>query len=369
MAIERSERTRTDGRHGFRLGLALGLATLVTASGPVRAEAPATPRADKPKPGSAQAADLVEQEQPVACDGKAAGKLLAAMAERGFAELGLLYLRRYHELCGPHLRPHLAETLANREALLHFQRDDDDACLQALAGSVGHNATTEWNRALCGGPCTLEAGKCAAVADARKAALAARALRAKRRPLTRALCQECKPTEPCAAEQHSPSGNTTLALAWDLKSAQEVVDGVAGAAFSLHYAGDINGDGLGDVVVVTRRRVQLSEYLYGRAFWDGTRKDRAIPALTFKVLLGCGARNEWKTVWRQDTARAPYSPSVGADEPGDRLDEFDLRVEQKPGSDIPSVCIYKGGPTCAFCSNAPMRCLDLSAWRKIAAQP
>lgn len=118
------------------------------------------------------------------------------MDRKGFRDQARRFLQKYRGACAERLSPEARVALANDEALLHFHDDDDVACLHALAALPEPAAgATVWNRALCGGACTLPPARCEAAAKTRGKALAGRELRAKRRQVTQALCWDCKPGE------------------------------------------------------------------------------------------------------------------------------------------------------------------------------
>jgi len=324
------------------------------------------------KAQSGKLPEQVELEQPVECDPKKARKLVAGMDQRGFHRQGIGFIRKYWDTCGARMSSEFKEALTNDEALLNFHRDDDAACVKALSGLVPPvSNSTAWNRALCGDPCTLDAAKCTSVLAARKKAVGERAMRAKRQQITQSLCWDCKPGMPC---KPPTKGNRPIragiALGWDLKSARNVGGGEVSRPYPLHWTGDLNGDGIGDVVTIRRDKTNLYQYLSGREAWDGERKDRIIPYKIFDVRIGCGLNNEFKDVWSEETAREPYAPRPG-DEPGKTLDGFELRIEKKPHTDLPSVCIYSTDPVCTTpsCQEPPIQCLDLSKWEEVGRSP
>jgi hypothetical protein len=321
------------------------------------------------KAATGKSPEQVEQEQAVSCDSKKARGLIANMDQRAFRDQGLRFIQKYRDTCGKRMTPEFKESLANDEALLHFHGDDDAACTRALSElTAAVSDSTAYNRTLCGGPCTLDAGKCASALDARKKALAGRALRTKRREVTESFCWVCPPGKPCKAQ---PKGerrlaNSGRAVSWDLKSARYVGGGDVDKPYKLLWAGDLNGDGIGDLINVRRDKTHLYDYLYGREAWDGDTKDYVIPFKIFEVELGCGRNNQFRNIWTEETARAPYAPEVGTGEPGDSLEDFDLRIEKRPNTDIPFACIYNSAPTCTPkpCQDPPLKCLDLSEWEK-----
>jgi hypothetical protein len=159
------------------------------------------------------------------------------------------------------------------------------------------------------------------------------------------------------------------AFRWDLKSARYVGGGNIEKPFKLYWTGDLNGDGIGDFITVTRDKARLYEFLYGTKLWETDRKDHSIPYKIFGVQIGCGVYGKFKEVWREETSREPYGPSPG-DDP-ENLEAFEIRIEKEPSSEIPSVCIYStaGGCTARTCLDPPVRCLYLSKWETVAAPP
>jgi hypothetical protein len=313
----------------------------------------------------------VELDQKVDCNPRQARRLVASMDQRGFQEQAIRFIQKYRETCGGQMSLERKEALANDEALLHFHRDVDADCLKSLAAfTEAPLASTAWNRALCGGPCTMDAAKCASVQDARKKALAARALRAKRREVTQARCWRCKAGAACRPPMKGDHPiNSGVALDWDLKSARAVGSGKIGKPYKVHWTGDLNGDGIGDFVTVRADKARLHDFLYGTLAWEGKVKDRAVRTKLFNVMIGCGANNEFENIWSENTASESYLPT--GDIPDGDLDEFELRIGRNPVSDIPSVCIYSTSGECRTpsCEGKPIECLDLSKWEGAARSP
>lgn len=313
-----------------------------------------------------KAAFEVELDQLVSCKFQQARKTVALMDRKGFRDQARRFLQKYRGACAERLSPEARVALANDEALLHFHDDDDAACLRALAALPEPAAgATVWNRALCGGACTLPSAKCEAAAKTRGKALAGRELRAKRRQVTQALCWDCKPGEPCkppVMDDGKPAKWGT-AIRWDLKSAREVNGrGAVGPARKLRWTGDLNGDGFGDFIVVTRGKSRLSEYVYGTMQWEGGYKDRPIPYKIFEFQIGCGANGQFEQIWKEETNQEPYYRDTGTGEPEFPLDSFDISVDETTGSDTPAVCIESPN---MLVDERP-RCLDLGRWNNTA---
>lgn len=314
----------------------------------------------------AKAAFEVELEQPISCEVKQARKTVAVMDRKGFRDQARRFLQKYRGNCAERLSPEARVALANDEALLHFHDDDDAACLRALAALPEPTAgATVWNRALCGGACTLPPAKCEAAAKTRGKALAGRELRAKRRQVTQALCWDCRPGEPCkppVMDDGKPARWGTV-ISWDLKSARDVNGrGAVGPARKLRWTGDLNGDGFGDFIVVTRGKSRLSEYVYGTMQWEGGYRDRPIPYKIFDVQIGCGANGQFEQIWKEETNQEPYYRDTGTGEPAFPLDSFGISVDETTGSDIPAVCIESPN----MVVDERPRCLDLSRWNSTA---
>ena len=155
-------------------------------------------------------------------------------------------------------------------------------------------------------------------------------------------------------------------LSWDLKSARDVDQvGDVGRQYQLHWTGDLDGDGIGDFIAVTRGKSRLRDYVHGTLQWKGGYKDRPIPYKIFDVRIGCGAIGGFHRLWNEQTNRAPYYRDAGTGEPDFPLDRFDISGEEKTGSDIPSVCIESP----PMHVEAPPYCLDLGRWESVARSP
>jgi hypothetical protein len=307
----------------------------------------------------------VELEQAVSCDPRKARKTIALMDQKGFRDQGRRFIQKYRITCDARMSQEFRVALANDEAVLHFHDDDDMSCMRTLASLPDPvSEATAWNRALCGGTCTLEAGRCASVSDTRQRAIAGRELRTKRRQVTQALCWDCKQGAPCKPPlmKDGRSAGGGIAISWDLKTKRDVaLVGDVGRSSKLHWIGDLNGDGIGDLVVQTEKKVWLHEYVIGNTLAEKLGyKDRPIRYRIFDVWIGCGANADFHNTWTQETNGEPYYRPDSVGLPEVDFDHFDLRVEKKSGSDIPSVCVRDAEST-----GDPVRCLDLSDWENV----
>lgn len=318
----------------------------------------------------------VELEQPVTCDPRKARKTIALLDQRAFREQGVRFVQQYRLHCQQAMSTDQRVALANDEALLRFHWDDDAGCLRALSGIGGPVPdSTAWNRALCGGDCTLEPGECLAVADARRKALAGRPIREQRRQVTRKLCWDCEPGTPCEPpkmKNGKPKGEG-VAFSWNLKTARNVRGGDVGPSYPLYWVGDLNGDGIGDFATVRKEKGDLVDYLIkyvgGTAAWEARMPNRKIPYKTFEVQIGCGADGAFDRMWTQKTDEDPYYQATEKGVPLG-LDEYTIHIDAKPGIDLPSVCIHDSdGCEPKSCKNRPVKCLDLSRWEIAGPRP
>jgi hypothetical protein len=169
--------------------------------------------------------------------------MLAAFDKAGFQGPGIRHADRFLEACGARLSAVDREVIANDIALLHFHRGDDVGCIKALAESAiaagGGRTSTAFNRALCGGACTAtDESTCSSAARARQNALSARDRQAE---ALEAVRKSCAPGAGVVEE---------YVLAADMKKVLALEFG--GSFISrvrLHWAGDLNGDGLGDLIL------------------------------------------------------------------------------------------------------------------------
>ncbi len=313
----------------------------------------------------------VEAEQPMSCDFRRSRKTVALLDRLAFRDRGTRFLERFRSRCGAKLSAEQKLALANDEALLSFHADDDAACLRALS-SVAEpvTGTTAWNRALCGAACTLGPDKCKAAANARNKALSGRPAREMRREITKQLCWSCKPGAPCEPWRLKNGKPVRgVAVAWDLKSARDVEGGDIGKPFPLHWAGDLNGDGIGDFVTVHKEKNQAAHYLSGSMAWDPVVPNPTVTYKVFDVQIGCGTDNAFHNVWTQQTDEGRYYRTEEDQEVPAGLDEYQIRVDIKPNNELPSVCTYDSDDCDAKSCDHPVQCLDLGPWHVDGQRP
>jgi len=298
----------------------------------------------------------IESEQAVPCDPKKARKLVEGMDRLSLREQALRFMAKYHASCGKAAAPKDLEALANDEALVNFHNGNDADCLKTLdAIANASSPASAFNRALCGGTCTLEAPTCTSAADARKKALAERVLREKLRQVTQAYCWRCTAGKTCTAprrdEIYRGSFGESHALNWDLKPFS---DGVRGR---YNWIEDINGDGIGDLMFEERNvQEDLSSYaLDGIAKWPDIKYRR------FTVYVGCG-ESRYMVVFDASTNREPYTDHASATGP---WDDYALRITDKTTTPIKSTCVYEDHDikcTKTKCDGKAVECADLHQW-------
>lgn len=290
-----------------------------------------------------------DMEQDVPCDLGKARQTAARLDKAGFGDSALRLIAKYRQTCAKNRPPAEEVALANDQALIHFHRGDDGSCVKALTGISDDVVGTAFNRALCGGPCSLDPITCAKAAEARKKAMVSRALQKKLRERTQAWCAS-----------HSPED--TGLPAWDLPTnpgwaAQPRDSG------KLIWAGDINGDGLGDLV----------ERWDG--YWEDTSNaalDNALPrgALTsvrwkaYRVSIGCPKVGLFVQVMERNT-EFDKDPLDHPDQPDDKTA---IRMLDQPGRTIRSVCVYPSRNlkcSATKCNREPDQCADLAEWEEI----
>jgi hypothetical protein len=296
-----------------------------------------------------------DSEQTVSCDFKKARQLVEKLDRAAFGDSALRLIAKYRNTCAKEITPPVAEAVANDEALVHYHRGDDAACLKALSGLPADSPGTAFNRALCGGPCSVDAGKCGAAGEARKKTIAARVLQAKLRARTLAWCAGHEP-----AAVGRPAWDLTGTTAWKANPTGE-------REGSIIRAGDMNGDGIGDLI-------------FG---WDDEWKDTSSAALNgyarptirwkaFSVTIGCGQVGDYHEVLARNTQLGNQAMGPDLDESDDNIG---IGVVERPKSTVRSVCIYATKNvkcTRAKCNSQPENCADLSEWEKAesaAAQP
>ncbi len=290
-----------------------------------------------------------DSEQAVSCDFKKARELVTKLDKAAFRDSALRLITKYRRVCGKEITSDVAEALTNDEAMVNYHRGDDALCVKGLSGLPTPDSTgTAFNRALCGGPCSLGATKCATANEARRNAIAARAAQSKLRAQTLAWCSSHPPDE----DRGLPAWDLTGTTAWKGNPTGER-DG------RIVWAGDINGDGLGDLV-------------FG---WDGRWEDLSSSGLNgyglptvrwnaFSVTIGCGRLGDYREILGRNTELNYNDPQVD-------LEASDVNtsvgVVERPGSAIRSVCIYptrKVMCTRTKCNSKPEECADLSDWEK-----
>jgi hypothetical protein len=295
-----------------------------------------------------------EAEQPVPCEPGKARKLIENMDKHAFGEQALRFIAKYRADCSKALQPPALESLANDEAFVRFHSDDDAGCLKVLDSVVGPaSPATAYNRALCGGPCSLEPAKCASAVEARKKALVGRGLRAKLRETSRAFCWYCNPGKPCnPPPRDQVSRSVYPVLSWDLKTFRWVGGGKVERESDGHDAmeprhvywkGDLNGDGIGDFISVDRREFYVylgdGRGFYGLRFTDDANRLNSLFEGVLNGVRGGG-----------------FAPT-----------DLVIRVFEKPGSAVKAACIFSDGRAkCARkgCNDDPLGCADLSAWEQ-----
>jgi hypothetical protein len=306
----------------------------------------------------------VEGEQQVPCNLNRARKLISGMDQAFFQDQALRFIEKYRADCKQAAAPAGKMALANDEALVHFHKDDDAACLHALdaaAPTEPHDVeTSAFNRALCGGACTLNASQCASAAALRQKALEARRVRTKLRARMQEHCWDCREGKPCEPwPRDAVTRWGSVAVVWDLKTIRELGLRGSGFPYKLLWAGDLNGDGLGDFVYSTRELYQdLSN-----AGLDGY-GDKPFRYLKFSAHMSCGVYGKYVVSAIFQTDRRPYTNGTYDLKP----DQFSLAVTEKPGSTIKSICVYPSRKlkcTRTECNEKPIECEDFSEWERI----
>lgn len=179
-----------------------------------------------------------DSDQTVPCDIKKARQWILKLDKAAFGDSALRLVAKCRSTCAKDITTDIAESLANDEALVHYHRGEDALCLKTLAGLPAPDSPgTAFNRALCGGTCSLNAAKCAAANEARRKALAGRAVQAKLRAKTLAWCSSHPPDE----DRGLPAWDLTGTTAWQDSPTGERKGRIV-------WAGDVNGDGLGDLI-------------------------------------------------------------------------------------------------------------------------
>ncbi len=236
-----------------------------------------------------------DSDQTVPCDFKKARQLVTKLDKAAFRDSALRLITKYRRTCGKEITPDVAEALAKDEAMVNYHRGDDASCIRCLSGLPAPDAPgTAFNRALCGGPCSLGATKCATANEARRKAIAARAAQSKLRAQTLAWCSSHPPDE----DRGLPAWDLTGTTAWKGNPTGER-DG------RIVWAGDINGDGLGDLV-------------FG---WDGRWEDLSSSGLNgyglptirwnaFSVTIGCGRLGDYREILGRNTELNYNDPQV-----------------------------------------------------------
>ena len=285
---------------------------------------------------------------PVSCGIKKARQLIRTMDDAAFRVQALRYIAQYRTTCGSELSATDAATLATDEAIVRFHGDDDAGCLQALAGAADSPATA-FNRALCGGPCTMEPAKCSAAADARRKAVAERPLREALRERTKAYCWDCKPGKPCEVpplEQRPVWGQDKVA--WESESTVYLSQkGKVETDSPIVWAGDLNADGIGNLLFVYHTiepdmsSAAMNGYSLGPTdIW------------TVEVKVGCGSPERYARVW--------------LDEHLLNGDDFAVESDTSERGAIKRVCVHPDAtPDNKVLASPPRNCFDFSEWRKV----
>jgi hypothetical protein len=297
-----------------------------------------------------------DSEQTVSCDFKKARQLAEKLDRAAFGDSALRLIAKFRNTCAKEITPPVAEALADDEALVQYHRGDDAACLKALSRLPAPDSPgTAFNRALCGGPCSLDAGKCGAASEARKKAIAARAVQAKLRAKTLVWCAS-----------HKPDGEAGMP-AWDLTGTTNWKDSHSVRKGRIVWVGDMNGDGVGDLVFGWEDK------------WEDTSSAAlngyALPTIrwkAFSAVVGCGRIGDYREVFGWNTEIENQSG-------GPDLEESDYNISigvvERVDSTIRSICIYPSKAvkcTRTKCNGKPNECADLSEWEKAekaAAKP
>jgi hypothetical protein len=229
-----------------------GAACEAVGPGCARGAAQRKKRLDPPIP----AVDL-EATQPVPCNVGVLRKDVAALDKGSFYEQASTLVRLAFAQCRSLSAKSRAAVMSDM-ALVHFHAGDDKRCLEAIAELERGGALDrkdQFNRALCGGPCTADAASCQKAAQARQRAVELRSQRAEARKRLEPSCFPCKPGDKkCEKELLSVGSKVQdYAVAWDLRSARPISAGAGSRHLlqkeKLWWAGDLNGDGVGDIVL------------------------------------------------------------------------------------------------------------------------
>jgi hypothetical protein len=288
-----------------------------------------------------------EMEQPVPCAPAKARKLIAKMDESLFFGLALRFIGKYENDCAEANEPGTRTALANDKAVLLFHAGDDAACLHALdevRGLPTGPRDTAFNRALCGGPCSLDLRQCSAVQDARKKALLARAARVTGEDLTTDRKEDTSAV--CARGNYSRF--PTHALSWDLKSFRICAKGQCSAKrHPMVPVGDLDGDGLGEYV----NKEKDFDIIWGSGL-DSIHT----PFLIFKLFSSSDLceRGEATELARIETHYEDQTAPALA---------FTEKIVVLPNSRLKTFCVYETkGLQCSAtgCNQEPYECADLS---------
>lgn len=281
-----------------------------------------------------------EMDQPVPCALEAARKLVANMDRSAFYGLAMRFLSKYENECPEATDPTVRVSLANDKALVLFHKGEDAACLHALdevASFTKDHPESAFNRALCGGSCSLDSARCAVAEEARNRALLARA---KIRPVGTAHDgQVCR--------RGIFTRRPTRAFAWDLKSYRECQEGKCEPTeYPMTVLGDLDGDGSGEY---SNRAIQTHEYQSRKDVY----RERY---LVFRLFSNIDVCERGAFVER---AKLDTDNSWGLKHPL----EYSAKVTAPANAAAKSFCIYPSkGLKCSAtaCNNKPYRCADLT---------
>jgi hypothetical protein len=170
------------------------------------------------------------------------------------------------------------------------------------------------------------------------------------------MCWRCKPGLPCQPSTSAAGAQGAgVSFSWDLKKRQWLREGWIQQPDKVFWAGDINGDGIGDYILMTPERFTDPRSAYG-----GPRETHNYQSVVY--FLGCGYEGQYYQLKELRVSRS-QTPNSASPDTIER-DEF-IGVTDTPGSLIKSVCVYPKGTRCTAsrCDDEPNYCVDLSEWQ------